>query len=784
MGVIMKIRVSVKDVVELIYGSGDLISESALYQRADEGTRIHMLHQSKYQENDGSEVYVDYQEVTDDYELHISGRIDGVLIRDNEVIIEEIKSTTKNLEELDEKTTPAHLAQANFYAYFYMLKEKLNTIKVRLTYIHIDYLQGKTDNVIKSLEFTYTLEDLKIFFDETLKIYLDWLKTIDKHEENRNKSIKGLDFPFESYRSGQKELMAACYRTILKNDILYAIAPTGVGKTIATIFSSLKAINKSDQKIFYLTAKNSGKQIAKDTVSLLISKGLIIKAIEITSKDHICVMSERNCEECPLAKGFFDRVFEAIKDIFQNNDLFTKEIILEYAKAHQVCPFEFSLELSYYADIIICDYNYAFCPRTHLIRYFDDNAKYLPILLCDEAHNLVARSKDMFSAKFSKINILHLAKLLRENGVSFPRLIGSILKQFDGFYDRLGSNDYQVIDFNDLFLDNLNKLFKKVDDFWKETKEIINRSDILKLQLDLLRFVKIAEFFDEDFIFTIEKTRDDLVVNINCLDASKFILETIREKTIGAILFSATLHPIHYYKQMLTQNEGMEIEIASPFDQHHLKIITLASVSTRYKDRPQSIEKIVDTIRSLGNSKKGNYIVFFPSYEYMQMVLKELSKRAIDIDFIVQKSDFTLEDREEVIELFKQNDKTQIGLFVMGGVFSEGIDYIGDMLSGVIIVGTGLPMVCGYNNVVKSHFDDRFGNGFDFAYTYPGFSKVVQAVGRVIRSEEDRGVAILIDDRFATSKYQRLYPSQWSHMLFVDDIFDLSEKINEFWKKK
>lgn len=779
----MKIRVSVKDIVELVYGSGDLISESALYERADEGTRIHVLHQSKYQSTDKAECYIDYQEVTDEYELEIIGRIDGVLQRGDDIIIEEIKSTTKDLETLDEKTTPAHLAQAKFYAYFYALKEKKEKIQVRLTYIHIDILKGKTSNVTKCLDFDCTLEELKSFFDDTLKIYLDWLRIIEHHENERNKSIKGLDFPFESYRAGQREFMSAVYKTILKNEILYAIAPTGVGKTIATIFSALKAINASDQKIFYLTAKNSGKKIAKDTVSLLISKGLIVKAIEITSKDHICVMDERNCEECPLAKGFFDRVFEAIKDIYQNNSLFTKELILEYAEAHQVCPFEFSLELSYYADIVICDYNYAFCPLTHLTRYFDDNAKYLPILLCDEAHNLVARSKDMYSAKISKINILHLAKLLRENGVSFPRIMSNILNQFEEFIENLGNSDYQVIDFNVAFVENLNKIFKKVDEFLKEEKKVLHRSEIVKIQLELLRWGKIAEYFDEDFIFSIEKAKDDIVVSISCLDASKFILDTIHERTIGAILFSATLYPLHYYKQMLTQSEGLDIEIPSPFNQHHLKLITLASVSTRYKDRPQSIEKIVDTIRLLGNSKKGNYIVFFPSYEYLQMVLKELNKRAFDFEFIVQKADFTLEDREEVINLFKQNDKTQIGLFVMGGVFSEGIDYIGDMLSGVIIVGTGLPMVGGYNDVIKSHFDERFGNGFDFAYTYPGFAKVVQAVGRVIRSEDDYGVAILIDDRFATSKYQRLYPKEWSHMRFVNDLYDLSEQINEFWKK-
>lgn len=776
----MKIRVSVKDIVELVYGSGDLISEGSLFKRAEEGTKIHQLYQADYQANDEAESYIDYEEITEDYTLNISGRIDGVLKRNGQIVIEEIKSTTKELSTLDETVTPAHLAQAKFYAYFYMLKNKKRKIKVRLTYIHVNYLNIKTEKYLKHLDFDYTFSDLRNFFTETIVIYLDWIKTIDQHEESRNVSIEGLTFPFESYRTGQRELMAACYKTILKNDILYAIAPTGVGKTIATVFSALKAINSSEQKIFYLTAKNSGKKVALDTVSLLIDKGLIIKTIEITSKDHICVSDDRNCEECPLAAGYFERIFGAIKDIYHNHSLFTKELITEYAEKHMVCPFEFSLDLSYYADIIICDYNYAFCPLTHLTRYFDES-EYLPILLCDEAHNLVGRSKDMYSAKISKINILYLVKLLRENNTSFPRIVGSLVSQFEEFDQLLGEAEYQVIEKNTSFIDNVHRLFKRIDEFLTDEKNIINRSEIVKIMLDLLRFNKISDFFDDDFIFSLERVKDDLVVNISCLDASKFILKTIEEKTIGSILFSATLHPLHYYKQMLTKNVGNQVEIESPFNQHHLKLITLASVSTRYKDRPQSIEKICDTIRILGNSKKGNYIVFFPSYQYLQMVYQELEKKNYHFDFIVQKSDFTLEDREDVINLFKQNDKTQIGLFVMGGVFAEGIDYIGDMLSGVIIVGTGLPMVGGYNNVVKDHFDQHFGSGFDFAYTYPGFSKVVQAVGRVIRSESDYGVAILIDDRFASLKYQRLYPREWSHMIFIKDLYQLSEEINDFW---
>jgi DNA excision repair protein ERCC-2 len=441
------------------------------------------------------------------------------------------------------------------------------------------------------------------------------------------------------------------------------------------------------------------------------------------------------------------------------------------------------LDASYYADVVICDYNYAFCPRTHLIRYFDDETQYHPILLIDEAHNLVSRSKDMYSGSISKIKLLTLAKLLKENNCHIKKEFKDLLDLIGQYETKLDAMAYQVIDYDEVLVGLVYKLFTMVESFLDDNlhKAIISKNEIFKLVMDLLRFIKIAEFFDDDFIFTIEKADEDIMVSINCLDASKFILKTIRERTVGAVFFSATLYPIHYYKKMLTRDEGNFVSIDSPFEQNHLDLIAVDDVSTRYNDRSQSIEKIVDVIRILGKSKVGNYIVFFPSYKYLELVAEVLNKHSYDFEYIIQKCDFSVKEREDVINLFRQNEKTQIGLFVMGGMFAEGIDYIGDMLSGVIIVGTGLPMYGGYNNVVKSHFDEKFGDGFDFAYTYPGFSKVVQAVGRVIRTETDRGIAILIDDRFSSIKYHKLYPKEWSHMKRITDLSDLSEDINRFW---
>lgn len=775
----MEIKASVKEIVELIYGSGDLISQSKLAKRAEEGTLIHQHHQEQYKDTDESEVYVEYTETNDDYNLFISGRIDGVIKRNKKTIIEEIKSTTKNLDILDEFTTPAHLAQAKFYGYLYAIKHELKKINIRLTYIHV------MTNKHKRLDFTFTFTDLKTFFDDTVKEYIQWLKIIDEHENTRNKSIEGLKFPFAFYRDGQRELMAACYKTLINQDIIYAIAPTGVGKTIATIFSALKAINQNRQKLFYLTAKNMGKTVALKTMQLLMDNDLKAKTIEITAKDQICLQEVRDCdpEKCPYANGYYNRIYQAVQDLYLHEDFYSKEIIIKYAIKHQVCPFEFSLDASYYADVVICDYNYAFCPLTHLIRYFDDEARYRPILLVDEAHNLVSRSRDMYSGSVSRIKLLMLRKLLQENNIKLNSEFNEVFKFFRIYEEKLKQVDYLIIDYDDNFVGAINRLDMQVESLIEDYKNIKNKNEMIKVLLELYRFNKVAEYFDQDYVYSLEKSDEDIIVKINCLDASKFLLNTLKAHTIGSIFFSATLYPIEYYKNMLTQNEGRFVQIPSPFNPFHLDIIAIDDVSTRYNDRTHSIDKIIDVIGILGNSKVGNYIVFFPSYQYLTMVSEALQKCNYDFEYIIQKRDFTLKERDEIISLFHENDKTQVALFVMGGMFAEGIDYIGDMLSGVIIVGTGLPMYGGYNNVIKGHFDNKFQNGFDYAYTYPGFCKVVQAVGRVIRTETDRGVAILIDDRFSSLKYQRLFPKEWFHMKRIRNLEVLRNDLELFWEK-
>lgn len=772
----MEIKASVREIAEMVYGSGDLAGEEYLRRRAEEGILIHKEHQSRYQEGDQREVYVSYEEAGEDYRLFLSGRIDGVLKRGKKTIIEEIKSTTRDLAIVNEETVPAHLAQAKLYAFIYFRNSRKRKIDIRLTYIRVKSKE------IKKIDLVFSKEEIEDFFRKTIELYIGWLRKISAHEERRNRSIEGLVFPFPDYREGQRDLMGACYRTLLNKGILYAIAPTGIGKTVAVLFSALKTINRAGQKLFYLTAKNLGKRIVMDTVKLLMAAGLKAKTVEITAKDSICFLEERDCdpEKCPYARDYYTKLFPALQDIFLNADFYDRETIALYAAKHGICPFEYSLDISNFSDIIVADYNYAFCPRTHLTRYFDEGSVYEPMLLIDEAHNLVSRSQDMYSGEASKAKLLTLRKLLGENKIS-TSLFADVLKYFEEYEREMNPGDFFVRDLNEEFVGAVQKLSAAVESLLEDRKEIKHKSEITRILLDLSRFYKMSEFFDEDFVFTVERSESNLKVAVRCLDASKFILKTIRERTAGAVFFSATLYPIGYYQQLLTQGEGAYLRIASPFEQENLKLVAFTSVSTRFRDRGKTLDKIIDIIRLLGRSKKGNYIVFFPSYEYQRFAYEKLREDG-EFEYIVQKQDFTPDEREQVISLFRNSEKTQIGLFVMGGMFSEGIDYIGDMLSGVVIVGTALPVIGGFNDVVKNHFQKKFSRGFDFAYTYPGFAKVVQAVGRVIRNETDRGAAILVDDRFGNQTYLNLYPKEWSHMKFLSSLEELEKELKEFWK--
>jgi len=763
-------KISVSELVQHIFMSGSLTSE--YFQNADalEGIMAHQHVQAKYEEDDEKEVFIEHS--FSDFKMLLSGRMDGVLQTD-ELVIDEIKSTRENIFADDFNYRKQHFAQVMLYGYMYCLNHDLSKIKLRLNYVSI------ADYKTKYFYFDKTLKELKEFFEDAIKEYHAFKEMVDLHKKEFRASIKELEFPFGDYRSGQRDLMRANYLTIKADEICYAIAPTGVGKTMAFLYSGLKAIDKDNQILFYLTAKNSGKTVAKKSFKILSESGLKAKCLELTAKEKVCFKEGVKCdpEYCEYARGFFDRLKDAAKDLFINEDVLTSTVVSDYAQKHTVCPFEYSLYMGYFSDVITGDYNYAFDPKIHLKRFFDDGF-YKPILLVDEAHNMVDRSVKMFSSELSLSKIKEIKKAIKDVKGKPVKVVKEIIETFEKYRDKVEDEFYYFKEKDKEFMSLILNLHRRLKELLMKNPQFPTRDQVVDGFFAINDFHMIFEFYNDSYITLVKTFGKDVTITLNCLDASQFILDTIYEKCKSASFFSASFEPIDYFKSLITMSEGKVIKIPSPFPQENLNLIMQTNISTKYRDRENSIESIIESIECLVDSKVGNYIVFFPSYKYMNMVLEKLDR---EYEIITQKPKLNDLEKEEIISRFSTiKEVSQVGFFVLGGVFSEGIDLIGDMLSGVIVVGVGLPMFNKYNNLLKDYYQHKYNNGYDYAYTFKGFNKVIQAVGRLIRSETDRGNVILIDERFTNYKYLPLVRTVWNHQKVVNSTDELLNEVHWF----
>lgn len=774
----MALYIGVGQMVSFLYASGDLTAETFQNVSQLEGIKAHQFIQSKYGSNDQKEVSIKTTYTHQNVEYYLNGRMDGLLGLDD-FVIEEIKSTRKDIFDLLFIPNSEHEAQLKIYAFMFMHNEGIKEIKGRLTYIELSKYQTK------STDYLFYYDELKTFFERSIETYGQWLIQLEAHLKVKKETLEAMKFPFDTYRTGQRDLMKSVYHTMKQEEVLFAIAPTGIGKTMATLFSTFKALKADNEKIFYCTAKNQGKKVAIESMATLHQQGLQTKTIEITSKDDICFLEKRDCdpEKCPFAKGFFDRLSIAMQDIFTNESLMTRDVIEAYARKHTICPFEFSLFVSYYVDLIICDYNYVFDPRIHLVRYFDDDT-YKPKLLIDEAHNMIPRSRDMFSATLLKSDLVTLRKAASKLKPSIRHSVNKLIERFDHYEAELEEGNfksYLAVDMT--YLELVSTLMMKITNSIKENPKYPRKSEVMDGYMKLLTLSVIASYYQAEFRFNITRLTEDIDITIQCLDASKFVKETLTEKSNGAVFFSATLYPVDYYQTLLSKGIGEVSQIPSPFDPDNLKILINDRVNTRYKERENSLAQIAQSIETVVQSKVGNYIAFFPSYQYLNQV-KEALNPMIEADIIVQSKQMDASERDLIMSRFKTDlTRSQIAFFVMGGVFAEGIDYVGDMLSGVIIVGVGLPMVNEPNQQLRAYYDDTFKKGFDYAYTYPGMNKVIQAVGRVIRRDSDYGIALLMDDRFVTPLYRRLMPKEWAVKTVVRTDDYLKNLLTDFWSK-
>jgi DNA excision repair protein ERCC-2 len=772
-------KISVRNLVDFAYCSGDLGSGFTSMSRAMEGTKAHHMIQKSAGEEYLPEVPVSMAFERNGVLVEVEGRIDGIIQSPDGIILDEIKSTTAELDDIDENYSLLHWAQAKCYAYMYGTQNQAAAVEIRLIYVNID------TSGIKMLPRSFNMNELEAFFLEILDKYAAWVGMLQEWYVTRDISIRQLEFPFKTYRLGQRELAVAVYKSVRNNARLFVQAPTGIGKTIATLFPAIKSMLEENTKIFYLTAKTITRTVAENAVDRMRELGLRIKSITITAKDKTCFNKDSDCDPdtCRYMQGYFDKLHGAIRDIY-HLDAFTRPVIEEHAARYGMCPFEFSLDLSNYCDCVICDYNYVFDPTVNLKRFFSQGVGNY-VFLIDEAHNLVDRAREMFSAEVTKKPFLELKNAIKKELPSLVKKLNEINKHMVAARKRCEEeeNGFWTDPAKPKELYTLLKSFAALADAWLSRNHSAPwRPALLELYFQALDFLRTFESYDERFITYCEKSGSDVRVKLLCLDPSKQLDKAMR-KGKAAVLFSATLTPLDYFIQILGGNEDSgRMRLRSPFPRENLCLLVDDTTSTRYKMRELTYDKVARMVLQAVRGKTGNYLVFFPSYKYMSEVLVRFSYINDGARVIYQKGEMAEQEREEFLQQFSSHgEQTLVGFAVLGGIFGEGIDLTGDRLSGAIVVGVGLPQIGLERNIIRKHFDENKGKGFEYAYMYPGMNKVLQAVGRVIRTETDRGMVLLIDERFSYSSYEDLFPEEWHPVTTVRDEKDVKRYLKEFW---
>ena len=780
------IRISVRNLVEFILREGDIDNRTGGGQDPENmqmGSRIHRKIQRQMGSDYQAEVPLKTEIVCDGFTLKIEGRADGLIHTKEQVMVDEIKGV---LRELDRVQEPAgiHLAQAKCYASMVAEQEGVDEIGVQMT-----YCQMETEEV-KRFQYSYQSNELKVWFDEVIRQYEKWAKFQIEWRKARNASIKEIEFPFP-YRKGQRELAVSVYRTILRKKKLFIQAPTGVGKTISTVFPAVKAVGEElGEKIFYLTAKTITRTVAEQAFETLREQNLKFKVITLTAKEKICFCEETSCnpDDCPYAKGHFDRVNDAVYELLMQEDVMSREVLEAQARKHKVCPFEMALDVSTWVDGVICDYNYVFDPDARLKRFFAEGGAGGYLFLIDEAHNLVERGRQMYSAELCKEDFLAVKKLVKGEAPRFAKRLEACNKILLAM--KKECENYKVLDNISHLGIQLMNVLSEADRYLEECVDKEVRETVLDFYFQVRSFLNIYDGLDENYVvYTEYQENGRFVLKLFCVNPAANLQKCL-DKGNSAVFFSATLLPIQYYKRLLsTEKDNYAVYIDSSFDTKKRLLMNGVDVSTRYAMRSREMyQRYATYIFRVVKAKMGNYLIFFPSYRFMEDVYQEftqlLASNEEEMELVIQQQHMDEEERENFLRAFEMGrEKSLIGFGVLGGIFSEGIDLTNEKLIGTLIIGTGLPQVCNEREILKSYFDQKGLYGFDYAYRYPGMNKVLQAAGRVIRTEDDRGVILLLDERFQREKGKEIFPKEWAdcercRLDFVE------EKIRLFWEKQ
>jgi DNA excision repair protein ERCC-2 len=806
--------VSVRELVEFALLEGDLGGGRDFVgpSRALAGIRGHQKVQRSRPAGYQKEVPLAHEIEDDGFMLRIQGRIDGLLAETDLALVEEIKTVQGGW---DGAADPLHWAQAKIYAFIYAREHELKRLAIQLTYLNL-----QTGEVIEFRQ-QFNFSELSTFFEHTVAIYLSWVRERYRWCQDRDESIRTLAFPFTSYRPGQRELAVVAYRALSRGGRLFLEAPTGIGKTVSVLFPAVKALGEGKlERLFYLTARTVGRAVAEKAFTDLRRAGSRLRTLTLTAREKICVQQGHPCDPqtCPLARGYYDRNKPAMREALAQEEI-TRQVLETVGRQHQVCPFELSLDLSIWVDAVVCDYNYVFDPKVYLRGHFAEGGGDYAFLV-DEAHNLVDRGREMFSAELDGAEVQQTRKALRG---ALPRCARTLQRLNSAMRKACGSAapSTESVEPSDPALElNLfpsevasgdstgaasagvaaaapagqtskefpSDLLPALDDALKEAEAWLARNEAAEFREALLEFYfclysfrRTAQLYDEHYVTILKRNRWSARVRLFCLDPS-YLLRQALERGKAAIFFSATLTPMDYHRELLGGSpEDPVLQLCSPFPPQNLAVLVQDRIRTHFKARAGTLVEVAQTIKAAVAGRHGNYLVYCPSYQYLNAVHAQFQHLDPVTRVLAQRPSMSEGEREEFLAAFTVAHRgTLVGFAVMGGIFGEGIDLVGERLIGAIIVGVGLPQLCVERDLIRDYFQERAGAGFDYAYTFPGMNRVLQAIGRVTRSETDRGIVLLVDARFGESRYLRLMPPWW-RTARVRNVNAIQETVNRFW---
>ena len=810
------IRIGVRALAEYVHRTGGLSPAVFSDLTAVEGTRAHQRFFKAYASTPDkpdieTEVQLEGVHIASGLTLRISGRADAVirqhLAQGAAVRVVEAKTVSGKLGDIPAGGDDVHWAQAMLYAYLY---ESMH-YESHIHSVSLFYLSAETVDAVE-FDRAVTSEELETFFLRTCQSYLRWAADVFHYRKVRDSTALSVKFPYSNIRAGQKPFMRQVLAAIQQRSAMLIQAPTGIGKTMSALFPAVKALSRHlTDNVFYLTAKASTRAAAENAMEDLRRAGLVMKSITLYAKESLCLVPELYCDgrQCSYALGYYEKIHGAL-DHLMTLPAVTRETLLACAQKYEVCPFELSLDFSLYCDLIICDYNYVFDPRVRLQRYFDEPSDARRLLLVDEAHNLPDRAREMYSAEISDLSLREAAVVLDGIDPGLDRSLAALSAHFSAITTGL-AEDSALIDQLEEGLSPADvlvaqsfratrvtpaRLMVKLWRFVHQCRDLLDelpsgavKRKVLDFFFSAVFFLKIAEeYFDTAYVTTYAQSGKATVIRLMCLDASARIAAFYRNR-YPIVFFSATLSPVRYFERLLAGKNAagaLDIQVLpSPFPPENLLVCIAGTISTRYRQRSETVFQVASSIDAAVSVKIGNYLVFLSSFEYLRQVhaaFMEIRRKKGGQEILVQMQTGSMSEanRKKYLDMFSRYGKqTLVSFAVLGGVFGEGIDLAGDRLSGVVIVGTGLPLFCPEREIMKEYYQNTMDGGFEYAYMYPGFNKVQQAAGRVIRSEEDRGFVVLVDDRYVRPEYRELLPEEWN-ALYVNSAEELSDQIGRF----